>query len=405
MSGIFGGAFSSRLNMNLREKNAYTYGARGRVAANRYIGNFAAGASVRNEVTDSAVAQIFYEMNQMVTDGVTDEELSRNINFSTGKFALALESDQTVASFALNIQKNGLPGTYYQNYLSRLQKVTKADVLKAAKKYVHPNDCYVLVVGSPDVIEGIKKFDSDGKIEFLDKNGNTVSGEKKKLPEGLTAEKVIEDYVLTYTQTASIKDAQKKLKKIKTITMKSETEVQGMALEINVKKMAPNLMYNEMSMNGMVVNKSVFNGKTGGNSGMQGESKMEDKEIEEMKVSAMLHSDVKLEELGYTTELKGIESINGNDAYLVVYTDKFGNVENVYFDISSKLKVYSSQTQDTEQGQTEITTEYNDYKEVGGLLFPHLMVQNVGPQLLEMKVKEIKVNEKVSKKLFIYSVD
>jgi zinc protease len=405
MSGIFGGAFSSRLNMNLREKNAYTYGARGRVTANRYIGNFAAGASVRNEVTDSAVAQIFYEMNQMVADGVTDEELSRNINFSTGKFALALESDQTVASFALNIQKNGLPGRYYQNYLSRLQKVTKADVLKAAKKYIHPNDCYVLVVGSPDVIEGIKKFDSDGKIEFLDKNANTVSGEKKKLPEGLTAEKVIEDYVLTYTQTASIKDAQKKLKKIKTITMKSETEVQGMALEINVKKMVPNLMYNEMSMNGMVINKSVFNGKTGGNSGMQGESKMEDKEIEEMKVSAMLHSDVKLEELGYTTELKGIETINGNDAYLVMYTDKFGNIENVYFDTSSKLKVYSSQTQETEQGQSEITTEYNDYKEVGGLLFPHLMVQNVGPQLLEMKVKEIKVNEKVSKKLFIYSVD
>ena len=77
----------------------------------------------------------------------------------------------------------------------------------------------------------------------------------------------------------------------------------------------------------------------------------------------------------------------------------------IYFDTSSKLKVYSSQTQETEQGQSEITTEYNDYKEVGGLLFPHLMVQNVGPQLLEMKVKEIKVNEKVSKKLFIYSVD
>jgi hypothetical protein len=52
--------------------------------------------------------------------------------------------------------------------------------------------------------------------------------------------------------------------------MKSETEIQGMALEINVKKMAPNLMYNEMNMNGMVINKSVFDGKKGGSSGMQG---------------------------------------------------------------------------------------------------------------------------------------
>jgi hypothetical protein len=124
-----------------------------------------------------------------------------------------------------------------------------------------------------------------------------------------------------------------------------------------------------------------------------------------MKVSSMMHSDVKLEELGYKTVLKSIETINGKDAYLIEVTDKFGNVENVYYDIDSKLKVYSSQTQESEEGQTEITTEYNDYKEVGGLLFPHAMVQNVGPQLLEMKVKEIKVNEKISKKLFKYSAE
>lgn len=402
MNGIFGGAFSSRLNMNLREEHGYTYGARGSANADRYIGYFSAGASVRNEVTDSAVNEILFEMKNMIKEGVTEEELSRNINFNNGNFALSLESDQTIARFALNIEKYKLPSDYYQNYLSRLQNVTAIDVKTAANKYIHPDNCIILVVGSPDVVASLKQFDTDGKIEFYDMNGDVKSGEKKKLPEGLTGQQVIDNYVLAYTQSATMPDALKKLKKVKDITMISETEMQGMKLTLTIKRKAPNMLFQEMNMSGMTVQKTVFDGKSGGVSGMQGNKPLEGEELEEQKYSAMMHAESKYKELGYKLELKGIEEINGKDAYWVEITDPLGKVENEYFDVVSKLKVYASQTEETAEGEMTITSELLDYKEVGGLLFPHKMIQNFGPQSLEMDVKEVKVNSKLKPSEFIY---
>ncbi|WP_258542405.1 insulinase family protein [Parvicella tangerina] len=401
MNGIFGGAFSSRLNMNLREEHGYTYGAGGRASADRYIGYFSAGASVRNEVTDSAVNEILGEMKEMIETKVTEDELSRNINYNNGNFALSLESDQTVARFALNIEKYDLPADYYQNYLSRLQAVTMEDVQAAAKNYIHPENCIILVVGSRDVVDNLKQFDTDGKIEFYDYNGNVKSGEKKKLPEGLTADQVIEDYVLAYTQSSSMKKAEKKLKKVKDITMVSETEMQGMKLEITIKRKAPNMMLSEMNMSGMTVQKSVFNGSEGGSSGMQGNQAYEGDELEEQKYSSTMHLETKYDELGYKLNLKSIEEVNGKDAYMIEVTDPMGNVENEYYDVESKLKVYSmSTTESPETGEMTVTSEFQDYQEVDGILYPHKMIQNFGEQVLEMDVKEIKVNSKISKSEF-----
>ncbi|MDC0313995.1 insulinase family protein, partial [Flavobacteriales bacterium] len=146
MSSIFGGAFSSYLNANLREDKAYTYGARGGVRADNRVGSFNAGASVRNEVTDSSVTQFLFEMNHIINEKPSQADLDRIKNNMNGGFALSLENDQTIARFALNIERYGLPADYYQTYLSRLQNVQFADVEAAAKKYIHPENCIILVV-------------------------------------------------------------------------------------------------------------------------------------------------------------------------------------------------------------------------------------------------------------------
>ena len=91
MSSIFGGAFSSYLNANLREDKGYTYGARGRISPDKLIGQFNAGASVRNEVTDSAVTEFLAEMNHIKKEPVSDEDINRIKNNMNGDFALSLE--------------------------------------------------------------------------------------------------------------------------------------------------------------------------------------------------------------------------------------------------------------------------------------------------------------------------
>jgi predicted Zn-dependent peptidase len=404
MSSIFGGAFSSYLNANLREDKAYTYGARGGVRADTRVGSFNAGASVRNEVTDSSVAQILFEMNHILNEKPSQDDLDRIKNNMNGGFALSLENDQTIARFALNIERYGLPKDYYQTYLSRLQNVQFADVEAAAKKYIHPENCIILVVGNKDIAGTLTKFDSDGVVEFHDINGDVkVDKPVKELPAGLTAEKVLEDYLFAITGESSMKSVQKKYKKIKDITIVMETEMQGMKLQITTKQMAPNKSLFELNMQGMTVQKQVFDGEKGGSSGMQGKKALEGEELESMKDEAVMNKELEYKVLGYILKLQSIEDVNGKDAYKVAITDPKGNVSYDYFDIESKFKVYTTSTEKGPDGsEMESYSELGDYREVDGIKYPFTRSRNMGLQVMELKVKEIKVNSKVKASEFAW---
>src|SRR5690606_6752204 len=109
MNQILGGAFSSRLNMNLREKNGYTYGATSSLVSDKLVGSFRASASVRNEVTDSAINEFLFELDNIKQRNVTQDELQNIKNYLTGSFARSLENPQTIANFAINIDRYNLP--------------------------------------------------------------------------------------------------------------------------------------------------------------------------------------------------------------------------------------------------------------------------------------------------------
>ena len=127
MNTILGGG-TFRLFENLREKHSYTYGAYSGLTKDEYIGSFLAFANVRNEVTDSAITQILYEMKRIKNEAVPDSELQTIKNYITGNFAISLENPQTLASFAINIDKYKLPKNYYADYLKNVAKVTPAEV-------------------------------------------------------------------------------------------------------------------------------------------------------------------------------------------------------------------------------------------------------------------------------------
>ena len=114
LNQILGGGFSSRLMQNLREDKAYTYGAGSGFATDDLIGRFSAGASVRNEVTDSAVYEFLYELDNIAAKGITESELKAAKAYLTGSFARSLEQPRTIAGFAINTAVNELPKDYYQ---------------------------------------------------------------------------------------------------------------------------------------------------------------------------------------------------------------------------------------------------------------------------------------------------
>lgn len=161
-----GGGLSTRLNMNLREDKGYTYGANSSIGSSRYSAIFNAGASVRNEVTDSALTQFMYELNKITSELVTEEEFVLAKNSAKGSFARSLEGRGTVASFALNTELNNLPDDYYATYLQRVDAVTREDLLEVAKKYIRPDKANIVVVGKAE--EVASKLEPFGEITYYD---------------------------------------------------------------------------------------------------------------------------------------------------------------------------------------------------------------------------------------------
>jgi zinc protease len=172
MNMILGGAFSSRINLNLRERHGYTYGAGSSIIALAHGGWIATSSGVRTDVTDKAVAEILKEISRMRTDPITDEEMtlakSSLVRALPGRF----ETTMGVVRMYYEIPVYKLPLDYYSQYSSRVSAVTAADVQEVAKKYLTPEELLIVAVGDRNAIErGLKRL-GWSPLELRDAEGN-----------------------------------------------------------------------------------------------------------------------------------------------------------------------------------------------------------------------------------------
>ena len=142
---------------NLREKHGFTYGSSSQLTSDPLIGNFNAGASVRNPVTDSSVFELMSELRRIDREPVTEKELSDAKASIAGAFGRSLESPQTIAGFALNTVRYNLPKDYYRQYLKNVDAVSISDVQRTANKFIKPDNAYILVV---EKIRNCREIDS-----------------------------------------------------------------------------------------------------------------------------------------------------------------------------------------------------------------------------------------------------
>jgi zinc protease len=160
MNTALGGLFSSRINMNLREKNGYTYGAGSAFAFRRGPGPFLVGTGVRTDVTAPAVREIFTELRRMRTEPVSVQELAlAKDSFERSLPGQFETTPQAAASFAQLFVYN-LPLDYYSSLPAKIQTVTAAEVQRVAGKYLTPEKMVVVAVGDRSQIEPeLKKLD------------------------------------------------------------------------------------------------------------------------------------------------------------------------------------------------------------------------------------------------------
>ncbi len=147
MNRILGGQFSSRINMNLRERHGYTYGAGSAFRFAKREGPFVATGGFVSDKTDRAIAELLAEIDAMHANGITEEELVFSKKGISGSFALNFETPLQIANALQNIVLYGLPDDYYHHYVKNVQDVSLDDVRRAAEQYLDSSTMSILVVG------------------------------------------------------------------------------------------------------------------------------------------------------------------------------------------------------------------------------------------------------------------
>jgi hypothetical protein len=395
-NGILGGGFVSKLNLNLREEHSYTYGARSNISSDELVGNFGASAKVRNEVTDSALTEMMTEVMAMRQGKISEDELKTIKNFRTGTFAIGLENPQTKANYALNIEKYNLDKEYYANYLKNLAAVTLEDVKSVSEKYINPMKGYILVVGNQEeVAEKLKRFSPSGTLAFYDYYGNiAVAKELKAAPAGMTAEKVVSNFIEAI-------GGEKNLEKVKSVKMEMSTTMQGMPLNITVINQMPNNYLSSITMNGMEVEKKVYNGKAGKMSGMQGDRLMEEEDLAAMKEESILFPELLYSTEGYELKLLGIDNRDDQEAFVVEVTKPAGTKQTNYYAVKTGLLLASEIMEDSPNGSFLNEQEFSNYQAVEEVLFPKTILQTVGPQKMDITVDKVEVNGAIDKEMFV----
>lgn len=394
---IYGGGSSSRLFKNLRETHSYTYGVYSNISSGEQVGAFGissgrGAATVKAAATDSAIYQIFCEMDQIINKPISEKELKDAKASLAGSFGRSVSEPSSIANYAVNIDKYNLPKDYYKNYLKRLEAVTVDDIQAAAKKYLKPNNALIVVVGDKSHAEGLKRFAADGVVHFYDVDANPVEAPVAKTVD-VTAEQVIAKYV----EAIGGKDA---VEKVETYKTEGQVSMMGQNVNMLVAFKKPNNVATHITMGDMVVQKIIYDGKTLKLSGMQGDKEYtEGEEVDEIKNNAGFCPERNYIKNGYGLSVEGIEPVSGKDAYVLkVNKGKASMTE--YYDVESGLKVKTAATVESPQGQIQQVTEIGDYRVVDGLKVAFDMKQTVMNMATSTTLTSVEINKPIDEAIF-----
>jgi len=174
LNHVFGGGFSNRVNLNLREKHGYTYGAGSTLDLRPGSGAFRVSSEVRTNATDSALVEVVNEYKRIVAEPVPAAELHGSVNNLVSGFPSSVQSVQQLTNRIQQLIIWGLPADYFATYRERLAAVTPEDVRTAATTRLTPNNLIVVVAGDLSKIEAPIRARNLGAVEVWDVNGNKV---------------------------------------------------------------------------------------------------------------------------------------------------------------------------------------------------------------------------------------
>ena len=164
---VFGGQFSSRLNLNLREKNGYTYGIHSRFNYWKDAGYFGISTSVDTDLTHSALKEIFYEVDK-INGGITADELEFAKSSMIKRFPSNFETYRQVSGNIISKIMHNLPEDYFESYVDKVNSVTLEEVNKIAQKSIRSEELLTVLVGDSNKILNQLKSNEFGEIKVVE---------------------------------------------------------------------------------------------------------------------------------------------------------------------------------------------------------------------------------------------
>ncbi|HQW04343.1 MAG: insulinase family protein [Flavobacteriales bacterium] len=367
-----GGIFNARLMQNLREKNGFTYGAYSSLEIDRFNSSLTATASVRTEVTDSAITEILLEIERLRNEPVTQAELDLAKSHMSGSFGRSMEDPKTVARFALNTELNGLSADHYKTYLSRLEGVTIEQVQDAANAFLHPDQAVILVVGDLEQRrQGLMELSMDGK-GIIQLNDDGSPWEEKLTPvQGKVAEQVLETHIHAIGGREAI------------------APIRDLHIERQVVRGADTLSENEwfsaieyrsiLKRDGAVIEEYIHDGERVLYTDPEVTGELNDAGYEAIQLRGRV-----VPAMGYAKamewmELLGSTTLMGETVYKLRLRTAYGLTFAEYYNAESGLLVRRVDDFYYNGRQWHMTTDYNDWKGVNGVQFPHTIVEQGAP--------------------------
>jgi zinc protease len=173
MNTILGGAFSSRMNMNLREDKHWAYHAGTGVFPARGQGPFVAYAPVQTDKTKESMVEMDKELRGILgKQPITEEELTKAQKNETLSLPGRWETIDAVSDSISETVSFGLPGDYFTTYPDKVRALKVSDLEAAAKELLHPDQLVWVVVGDRSRIEPSVRELGWGEIQLLDADGN-----------------------------------------------------------------------------------------------------------------------------------------------------------------------------------------------------------------------------------------
>ena len=392
LSLLLGGHPQSRLNQNLRIKHGFSYGVVSDIEHGSPFNYLTIQGGVGKTSADSAIWQIFYEINQLRQTALNDRQIRFGKKMLQSRFAQQAGQPLNIADLVWRQLRSSWPTGYFAHYRDSIRQTNARQLLQTAAAYLDPSHALVVVVGDRHTLSrGVQYIGADSTIHYLDPQGNKLDYSRLTIMPDLTAEQVIARYLDTISVSGSIDS-------LHSIDARWQARFSESSLDMVIKAKKPGRLLMEISTDGFLVNATKLNGDT---------IQLQDRVIlsdslyrEQLRTQAAIIPEVLYKNVEYKLQLAGSEFVGKERAYRI-RVEFAGEAWDEFYSMDSGLKIASGREMEWQGERKTLNQHFGDYREVDGVMLPHeTQLEGLFPWPVTFRLTSVSLNSQLDDTVF-----